>query len=199
MTPHAGDEPATWKLTEDKYGELPFVLLSNGYHPFEAWRRPGSAVPPRLEQLWKGTATIYQLFTFHTVTAATWGEAFADRILGLQVRQLNGIEPGLGDQHAAGIHRIADLASQPKAYRDAAGQSREAPLPWRVAIDFLGTCPESPYCADPCPGSGGELPNFPDQVDTALAADLEYAAAQAADHFQALVRNLSILPGGPND
>ena len=197
MNPSAGGAPATWKLTEAKYGELPFVLLSNGYYPFDEWKQPGSRVLPELRELWKGTAVIYQLFTFHEVTAATWGEAFAERILGLQVRQLNGIEPGLGDQHEAGIRKIAGLASHSLRFREADGQEHDVPLPWRIALDFLGTSPDSPYRTAQDPAGPG-LPAFPDQVDTALAVDLEYVASKATEHFRALVQTVSFVAGDPH-
>jgi len=175
---------------EARYAHAPFHLLANRRPPFDAWRRPESRIPAGLEPLWRAAGAGSQLCAFHAVNTVTLGAGFAERILALQKAFLNQLQTGLGDQHESEIRKLYAFASRPMQIKGKGGQLLEVPSDWRIAVEFLLTCPESPYLTKDAAFSDSGAPCFPDEVDVALALDLEHAWRAASDHFGALVQTL---------
>jgi hypothetical protein len=173
--------------TEAGYAQLPFHLLARGAAPFDAWRGAERAVPAQLEPVWRQAAAGWQLCAFHAVNATTGGIAFAERILGLQKQFLDGLERGAGERHEAAVRKLYVIAWQPMEVDTPDGERLEVPPDWRAAVEFLLTCPDSPYRAEGGLFTPAGVPTFPDDADVALAQDLERALAAAADHFAALL------------
>jgi len=165
-----GRGPAPEAPAATGYAQSPFFLLANHRPPFDAWRRPESRVPAGLEPLWRAAGAGNQICAFHAVNAVTRGTPFAEGILALQKAFLDQLQAGLGDQHEQDVRRLYALASQPMQIEDQTGRLLEVPSDWRF--------------------SSSGAPSFPDEVDVALALDLEHAWRAAADHFGALVEDL---------
>jgi hypothetical protein len=183
------EQPAG-ELTETRYAQLPFLLLSHGQAPFDGERGPGGQIPGQLAGLWRQALASYQLCAFHAVNAATRGSAFAERILGLQTRFLDGIQAGIGDEYAGEIRKLYTLASQPMSVTTRDGRQLEIPVDWRIAVDFLLTSPDSPHKTDQETFSAEGAPDFPGDVDAILAEALEQAWAKASEHFLARVQTV---------
>jgi len=92
-------DQATGPLTEARYGEWPFGLLGRGEAPFDPGNRPDRRIPASLELCWRHSVASYQLCAFHAVNVTTRGAAFAERILRLQARFLDGLEAGAGEPY----------------------------------------------------------------------------------------------------
>jgi len=191
LEPLRGHGPAPEAPAATRYAQRPFFLLANDRPPFDAWHRPESRVPAGLEPLWRAAGAGNQLCAFHAVNVVTRGAGFAEGILALQKAFLDQLQAGLGDQHEQDVRRLYAFASQPMQIEDQGGQLLEVPSDWRIAVEFLLTCPESPYLTQDAGFSRSGAPSFPDEVDVALALDLEHAWRAAADHFGALVEDLS--------
>ena len=191
LEPLTGQLAPTGDLTEAHYARLPFLLLGNGQAPFDDWRRPNSRVPAELEGFWKACATSYQLCTFHAVNVVTRGAEFAERILDLQRDFLNGLQQGLGDQHEAEMRKLYGFAKDPLEIRTQDGQALEIPSEWRIAVDFLLTGAGSPFRTEEVAFSIEGAPSFPDDLDVALALDLEHAWDAASERFAGLVQAVS--------
>ena len=176
---------------ETRYAHAPFYLLGNRRPPFDAWRRPESRIPAGLEPLWRLAGTGSQLCAIHAVNAVNRGAGFAERILALQKGFLNQLQAGLGEQHEAEVRKLYAFASQPMQIKGKGGQLLEVPSDWRIAVEYLLTCPESPYMTKDAEFSMSGAPSFPDEVDVALALDLEHAWRAASDHFGAMVETLT--------
>lgn len=185
-----GRGPAPEAPAAAGYAQSPFFLLANHRPPFDAWHRPESRVPAGLEPLWRAAGAGNQFCAFHAVNAVTRGTPFAEGILALQKAFLDQLQAGLGDRHERDVRRLYALASQPMQIEDQAGRLLEVPSDWRIAVEFLLTSPESPYRTGDAAFSSSGAPSFPDEVDVALALDLEHAWRAAADHFGALVEDL---------
>jgi hypothetical protein len=177
----------TGELSELGYAQLPFRLLARDAGPFDAWRRPGRAVPARMEPLWREAIAGWQLCAFHAVNASTAGNPFAERILALQTAFLEGLRTGAGAGHEAAIRRLYPIAWQSLEVETPDGQLLEVPADWRAAIEFLMTGERSPYRTEGWSFAPDAVPIFPEEADVALAHDLERAWAGAADHFAALL------------
>jgi hypothetical protein len=175
---------------EPRYALAPFFLLANRRPPFDAGRRPESRIQPSLEPVWRAAAAGCQLCACHAVNAVTVGSGFAERILASQVRFLDQLQTGLGAQHEAEIRRLYEFASRPLETLTRDGRRLEIPSEWRMAVDFLLNCPESPYRNEDAGVSSTGAPTFPDEADVALALDLEHAWQAASEHFGALVQAL---------
>jgi len=180
--------PASGTLTEAHYARLPFHLLGNGQSPFDQWRRPESQVPAGLEDLWKQSAASYQLCTFHAVNAVTRGSAFAERVLAFQIRFLDELRGGLGAQHEAEIRKLYAFAKDPLQITGPDGGLLEIPSEWRAAVDFLLTSAHSPFKSDEEAFSMEGAPSFPDDLDVALALNLEHAWDAASACFGELLQ-----------
>jgi hypothetical protein len=124
------------------------------------------------------------------VNATTRGKDFAERVLDEQVRFLNGIGAGLGDDFEREIRKLYAIASQPMLVTIRDGGELEIPVDWRVAVDALLTSPDSPYRTDQETFSAAGAPAFPDDVDATLAEALELAWAKATEHFQTLAETV---------
>lgn len=185
-----GRMPAADAPAATRYAQTPFYLLANGRPPFDAWHRPESRIPAGLEPLWRAAGAGNQLCAFHAVNAVTRGAGFAEGILALQKVFLNQLQAGLGDQHEGDVRKLYAFASQPMQIEGQGGQLLEVPSDWRIAVEFLLTCPESPYLTQDAGFSRSGAPSFPDEVDVALALDLEHAWRAASDHFGARVETL---------
>lgn len=185
-----GRTPSAQATAETRYAQTPFYLLGNHQPPFNAWRRPESRIPAGLERVWRAAGAGSQLCAFHAVNAVSLGAGFAERILALQKGFLDQLQPGLGDQHEAEIRKLYAFASQPMEIEGRGGQLLEVPSDWRIAVEFLLTCPESPYLTQDAGFSITGAPSFPDEADVALALDLEHAWQAASDHFGELVQTL---------
>jgi len=183
LKPSNGEIPSAEDLTEAAYARLPFQLLGNGQAPFSVWRRPDSRVPGELEGFWKACAASYQLCTFHAVNAVTVGNDFAERILAHQKRFLDGLQDGLGGQHEAEIRKLYAFAKAPMEITGKDGEPIEIPCEWRIAVDFLLTGADSPFRDETAVFSIEGAPSFPEDLDVALALDLEFAWDQASELF----------------
>ncbi len=190
LEPLIGKLPPDGPLTEACYARLPLQLLANGQAPFDAWHSP-DPVPAGLEELWRRALAGHQLCAFHAVNAVNVGGAFAERILEAQRQFLNELETGLGDLHAAEIRKLYEFAKQPLQITAKDGELLEIPSDWRIAVDFLLTSPASPFRSDDAVFSIEGAPSFPDELDVALALDLEHAWGAAADYFSRVVQALA--------
>ena len=186
-----GRGPAPEAPAATGYAQSPFFLLANHRPPFDAWHRPESRVPAGLEPLWRLAGAGSQLCAIHAVNAVNRGAGFAERILALQKGFLNQLQAGLGEQHEAEVRKLYAFASQPMQIKGKGGQLLEVPSDWRIAVEYLLTCPESPYMTKDAEFSMSGAPSFPDEVDVALALDLEHAWRAASDHFGAMVETLT--------
>lgn len=175
------------ELSEVGYAQLPFRLLARESAPFDACRRPERAVPSGLEPLWREAVAGWQLCAFHAVNASTAGNAYAERILALQVAFLDGLQAGSGASHEAAIRRFYPIAWQSLEVETPDGQLLEVPADWRAAIEFLMTGERSPYRTAGWAFAPDAVPTFPEEADVALAHDLERAWAAAVEHFSALL------------
>jgi len=181
-------DQAAGPLTEARYGEWHFGLLGRGEAPFDPGTRPGRRIPASLELCWRHSVASYQLCAFHAVNVTTRGAAFAERILRLQARFLDGLEAGAGEPYLAETRKLYAMVSQPLHVPTREGGLMEIPVDWRVAIDFLLTSPESPFKTDQESFSSAGAPTFPDDLDALLAEDLERAWNRASAHFQRLAQ-----------
>ncbi len=191
LEPLIGNLPPAGALTEARYARLPFYLLANHQAPFDAWHRPETRIPDGLEPLWQQAAAGCQLCAFHAANAVTIGGAFAERILDDQRQFLNQLREGLGDRHQADIRKLYEFARHPLQIQSKDCDLLEIPSDWRIAVDFLLTSPASPYRNEDAVFSIEGAPCFPEEVDVALALDLERAWTAAAEHFIALVQTLA--------
>ena len=187
------------ELTEPGYALVPLYRLGNRQAPFDAWRRPESRVPAGLETFWRQAAVSYQLCAFHAVNAVTVGNAFAERILGHQQAFLDALAGGAGDQHGQAIRRLYELARLPLEITAQDGSRMEIPNDWRIAVDFLLTSAESPFRTDQAAFSAEGAPTFPDDLDVALALDLEDAWRRASEPFVALAQQVELARPEPAD
>jgi hypothetical protein len=190
LTPLAGRSSAAGEPTEAEYARLPFLLLASGSAPFDAWHRPESRVPAALEPLWRRAAAGHQLCAFHAVNGVTRGGAFAGRILEHQERFLEALRPGLGARHRAEILKLYDFASRPLQVKGQRGELLEVPTDWRIAVEFLLTCEQSPFRREGAGFTVEGAPSFPEEVDEVLACDLEHAWAAAAERFAAMLQDM---------
>jgi hypothetical protein len=175
------------ELSEGDYAQLPLRLLARGAAPFDTGSRSGRALPAGLEPLWREALAAWQLCAFHAVNAATAGNAYAERILALQIAFLEGLRPGAGVRHEASIRTLYPISWQSLEVETPDGQVLEVPADWRAAIEFLMTGESSPFRVPGWVFAPDSVPTFPDEADVTLAGDLERAWAAAAGHFSALL------------
>jgi len=191
LKPFIGLSAPGGSLTEAHYARLPFLALANRQAPFAAWRQqPEGRIPAGLEALWQEAGAGCLLCAFHAVNAVTVGHRFAERILERQKGFLDALRPGLGAQYEVEIRRLYDFASRPLQIRSRDGDLLEIPSDWRIAVDYLLTSAASPFRDESQVFSIEGAPSFPEEVDVALAADLEHGWSAASEHFAGLVETV---------
>mgnify|MGYP001164757409 CR=1 FL=1 len=179
--------PPTWEMTEFAYAIWPIKLLADNEPPFDLPKNLGNRVSENLQQFWTGSLMQYQLFTFQVVNAATWGQDFALRILGIQEKWMNENDPGWGDNHSRGIAHIYGVLNrcidEPQVVDSKNGEQLTVPVELRMAGDFLLTSPDSPHKLNiNDPGEPSTI--FPNDEHVKLATDLETVKEAAMEYFQ---------------
>ena len=158
------------------FSYFPIYQMLNNEFPFNDWKPSTIKIPNGLEELFKVSVWMVQMYVFYILTASKYGYDIADKVLGLQVAKLNTVSEELGKQLHNGvtqIQRSVTRLSENPYKMEVDKKQVEMPMEYFVAIEFLSIGESAPFPIERKAFEEGHLPEYHD-ADWALAECLEY-------------------------
>jgi hypothetical protein len=168
-------KPKLPEVSLDTYANYPIFLMLEGKPPFTDWKDPKSSIEPDLEEFFRMSVWMYQMYTYYILTAKRFGYEIADKVVGLQAERLSRASQELGRQLCLGIQQIHGIVSRKM-------EDPDLRVEYATALEFLTLSEESPFHTTRTEFDQKGVPDYREQ-DFALAACLEHGKTAALNEF----------------
>ena len=177
------------------YANMPLFQMSENDIPFNDWRSPEANIPDGLEDLFRISVWMYQMYAFYILTGDRFGQEIADRVLRFQVERISKLSEEMGQQLQAAIQQIHRIVTHPFV-AEVKGQKVEMPVEYGIAMEFLTLGENAPYPLDVEKFQADES-NMPDtnSAELSLMACLVHGREKALSYFTPMTNMKVILSG----
>lgn len=186
----------TPEVSFQTFAHFPLYQLVNEQTPFNDWKDPETPVPQELEEYFKVSVWMYQMWVFYLLTARRFDYEMAERALRLQVDKMEDLSPELAEQLELGVMNIQstleDYAREPTTVKDKNGEMVEVPVEYRLALQFLTKGDGCPFPVTHEEVTPQTVPDFQD-AGFRLASCLEHGREAARAYFEPVMPATKIV------
>jgi hypothetical protein len=179
----------------DTFAMYPIALMLEGRPPFSEWKNLESNIEPDLEDFFRWSVWMYQLYIYYIFTAKRFDYEIANKMVNLQAERLSRGSQDLGVQLHLAIQQIQGIVSEyieKPIVVPFEGKDIEFGVEYAIALEFLTLSEESPFHTTRTDFSERGVPDFRHQ-DIDLAACLEQGKTAAESEFLAFTRDTKVV------